>query len=478
MPFVQKKLVKSVEQTRGIFDKYIYAPDNNDTLVKIKSDNYFELSRFADDPDWVGSYIEIHAVDGYGLLRVLDGSKTVAIIETQEPLTAANNIVNINSEEQLPNQTETTWQPEDDTLYHFGSLVITDKQCILGSNITFRGINNKAEVYRYTGVGTAFVTGTPQRGIFFDWFCFSCPNGEVWDLEFPSPLVFNFSRCLNCESVGPINNGSINFFAGGFENVKTQGLILTGSFFIGAFRENFWITGDTGVRLIDFDDAVFITFEIANLEMQAPAGSFCLYSTKTDGSNMQPGRVGSIQNSNLSTKALGNSIGGGLQAGDPAFDFINSTVPDSKLIGHCYIDSGDEEITPITAGVEVQIEGVFTQGSKTSQATTDALGNITTLNRIEKSGLINVDLDVTKSGGVGGVDDYIFRIKKIPISTGVPETIDGAFKTAEITGGASAPVSMTETVNHIDGDIFFVTVEGVGTNDDLTIVTDGFKVIG
>lgn len=73
MAFQQFKLTKSVNQTRGIFDKFIYNPDNNDLVGDVLSVGYFDDARYVDDPDWVGSVIEISASDGYAIGRIADG---------------------------------------------------------------------------------------------------------------------------------------------------------------------------------------------------------------------------------------------------------------------------------------------------------------------------------------------------------------------------------------------------------------------
>lgn len=61
MPFVQFKLDRSVNQTRGIFDKYIYK--TGDTIEEVISDGYFENARFI--TDWNGGIIECECSNGY-----------------------------------------------------------------------------------------------------------------------------------------------------------------------------------------------------------------------------------------------------------------------------------------------------------------------------------------------------------------------------------------------------------------------------
>lgn len=64
MSFVQQKLDLVSNQTRGIFDTYIYRSDT-DNKATIQGAGYFAQSRFINDPDWDGSKIEVVASDGY-----------------------------------------------------------------------------------------------------------------------------------------------------------------------------------------------------------------------------------------------------------------------------------------------------------------------------------------------------------------------------------------------------------------------------
>ncbi len=84
MPFDQKRFDRSVEQTRSIFDKFVYRPDNNDTISEMQDPGYFLDSRFADDPDWVGSLVEIEIPTGYYIGKVLsNGAVTVLFDSTK-----------------------------------------------------------------------------------------------------------------------------------------------------------------------------------------------------------------------------------------------------------------------------------------------------------------------------------------------------------------------------------------------------------
>lgn len=73
MPFVQRKLDRIFNQSRGIYDKFAYRPDNGDTLSDMAEPGYFADSRFAGEPDWENSLIEIVAADGQATYQVTAG---------------------------------------------------------------------------------------------------------------------------------------------------------------------------------------------------------------------------------------------------------------------------------------------------------------------------------------------------------------------------------------------------------------------
>lgn len=86
MAFIQFKLDRSINQTRGIFNKYIYETDA-DTMAEAQATDYFIQSRFKeiDAPDtngmgWVGGIIECECSDGYFIGRVQADGNTLANI--------------------------------------------------------------------------------------------------------------------------------------------------------------------------------------------------------------------------------------------------------------------------------------------------------------------------------------------------------------------------------------------------------------
>lgn len=382
------------------------------------------------------------------------------------------NVKVINSVEDLPNQTLTSWTADAGIEYVFGSFIQTQLEFIPAQGCALVGNTTLNLVYSYTGTA-AMIKG---NGVGFEMrnFGFTASNGSVFDLTDVRPLVVSFCICFDCDRVGTITTStgttSVNLYDGGFVNIKTQGLQLSGDVGILAIREWVMATTATGVTLLDWSGSTIEDLEVTNMEASAPTGSFVL-DCDAGSVNMNTGRVGTISNSSLSSISLGNSLGSGISVNDGGYSFQNSTVIDSKVIGHCYVST--PVTTNITAGVEVPVAGTFTQGNTASQTTSSVAGVITTNNIIGKHGVISVDLDINKVGG--GADDYLFKAKKIPFSTGVAEDVDGGFTTITMSGGGTDTISLSAPTTMSQGDQFYISVEGQ-TNDDIEAFTQGFKV--
>lgn len=85
MTFVQEKIDRSAEQSRGIFNKYVYQTD--DTMADVQSSGYFAGCRFAisDGPDtnsdgWHDGVVECQCADGYLIGRMDSSSGTLGMI--------------------------------------------------------------------------------------------------------------------------------------------------------------------------------------------------------------------------------------------------------------------------------------------------------------------------------------------------------------------------------------------------------------
>jgi hypothetical protein len=84
MSFNQSKLTRSVSQSQGIFNKYIYQTE--DTIATVLADGYFAQSRYREDDGWVGSYLEAQCSDGYLYSQIsLNGSSAIIDVSDGPP---------------------------------------------------------------------------------------------------------------------------------------------------------------------------------------------------------------------------------------------------------------------------------------------------------------------------------------------------------------------------------------------------------
>lgn len=108
MPFVQEKIDRSVNQSRSIFNKYVYRTP--DTMAEVMSAGYFAQCRFAvtDGPNtnsdgWHNGVIEAHCSDGY-LIGRMDGVTGTLAVEISSPghATQVDLLVGASSVNQVP----------------------------------------------------------------------------------------------------------------------------------------------------------------------------------------------------------------------------------------------------------------------------------------------------------------------------------------------------------------------------------------
>ena len=186
MAFQQFKLDRSINQSRGIFDMYIYRPDNGDLSADVQVPGYFKASRFSHD--WVDSIITIGVDDAYIVARIKEAGSLEVLFDSStsggSSVTAFNgrtgaivpdkgdylpfylekidNVIPINSEADFPTQdanTITLGLPgELGKAYVFGADVTTAKNVIVAGNCVI-----KAETvftkFEFSGAG-AFITFT------------------------------------------------------------------------------------------------------------------------------------------------------------------------------------------------------------------------------------------------------------------------------------------------------------------------------
>lgn len=506
MSFQQFQLTKSVEQTRGIYDKYIYRPTNGDLIADCLGANYFDLSRFADDEDWIGSIVEMLCTDGWAIAEIVEGG-TIALYDSTNPGggttewgtitgtitsqadlqaqfndTKSDAVIIINSLDDLNEKAPVVsgrHQFSPGVLYEFGASVTTNFGFAPGAGTGFTCRNLGGPVVAYTGTDPMF--DFDSTSLFMFQFVFACPNADIFDFKNTSGtgaiLGISQTTCAACQAVGAVDDAE-QIFIDTFNVLSCEsGLSLSGVTnwqILTIFRMSMDTTNAAFVG-IDYGTSLHKTLEIDNLVINGVLGGLA-FSGSAGSANVSSPNVATISSCEISSAVT--ILGGGLDQNDVGFDYRNisggdSPLVNSKVLGHCYITAS--QTTTTISGTEVQIAGTYTQGAETSQASTDASGNINMLNRVARRGDVQTKIDVDKIGG--GQDDYIFRIKKDVGGAGTTiEDVDGAFTTITLSGGGSDQVSIFGPTTFIDSDRYFVTVEAVGTNDDIVAVTQGFEV--
>lgn len=134
MPFQQIRLDKSINQARGIFDKYIYKPDNGDSITQIQATDYFKEARFALGPDWVGGIIEVVTDAGYYIAEIQTNSLSVLYDSTAAPVAGLANRVIVNQASDLAGTLSGTVEYFIDGIVDMGSQTIEVPQG--GLNLT------------------------------------------------------------------------------------------------------------------------------------------------------------------------------------------------------------------------------------------------------------------------------------------------------------------------------------------------------
>lgn len=200
MPFIQFKLDKSFNQSRGIFDKYIYS--TSDPIAEVKATGYFLEARFV--AGFVGGVIEIKCSDGY-VIGVIDESLSVIELIDSTP----KNRVNVLSSSDLAGQLDSTKDYFIDGAVDMGSQSIevpAGGLSLSGFNFDISRLFSSADNY------TMFVSPVGGSGnvIGMDYdLMVTGVNSKIYDIKAASgDEAFEFSRInyTNCVSLGSIDN--------------------------------------------------------------------------------------------------------------------------------------------------------------------------------------------------------------------------------------------------------------------------------
>lgn len=247
MSFEQRKLSKSINQSRGIFDKYIYRPGNGDTQADLLASGYFAKSRYANEEDWIGSLIEAETADGFLVLKVIDNNTVIRVFDTQvEGLQRKY----VRSPEDFDNPIDSTVEYFIDGIVDFTGSGISLE--VPATGIYLKGYNfdlsklicsdNNYKLFtspvggsgNFLGADYALeVTGT---------------NSQVYDLTSATGFeAFEFARINynGCSSLGEINNYRQGFETGTGRFGGTPSLTLSGTWLGGYFIDASIVRGLT-----------------------------------------------------------------------------------------------------------------------------------------------------------------------------------------------------------------------------------------
>lgn len=121
MPFQQSQLDKSINQSRCIFDKYLYKPTNGDLIADITANGYFDKSRFLSDPDWIGGIMEVSTDVGYYILEIGTSSASILYDSTSSPAAGLSNRVIVTQASDLAGTLDGTVEYFIDGIVDMGS---------------------------------------------------------------------------------------------------------------------------------------------------------------------------------------------------------------------------------------------------------------------------------------------------------------------------------------------------------------------
>lgn len=441
MAFQQRKLDRSVNQSRGIFDKYIYRPDNGDTSADVQVPGYFSEARFASD--WANSILEIRTSDAYLIGQVDENSNlfifydsstsggsgvetfngrsgdVLPVINDYDPffLRDFNRVVVINSEADFPVQDGSTITLEDNFYYLIGDVVNTAKQFICGS-CTFRSFGTSVvPIVDYTGTAPMFDV-TESQFLITD-ITIRCTNSYVFDIKGSGSGSVNERVNAEdmiisaCTGVALMSDGS-SFLVRNTEFSSATGPSLVtigpGAGALLSFRQMGFFNIQPGAVAIDFD--VSATFQVAEFtDVLAFGDSSAIFMSGATGSGNVP--VGSLFTVEGCNSSQFNTSLVGITVNDDGWLFQqNDGIPDSVINGHAYLPT----LTTVTipgggTGDFFKIAGGGWLTSRSDRVSISADGDITNTSSRSINVLVTGSVTVD-TGGIFFSNGVALRIVK------------------------------------------------------------------
>lgn len=451
MSFEQFKIERYVDQTRKIFDKYIYKTD--DHIGDVTAPGYFDECRFKDNPDWPGSFIDVLSADGYVRIRIESDGDAGTVISK-----AANEII-INSIDDFSVQDATTITLEEGFSYVQGALISTPKRFIVEPNVSVVSDSPGENVlWECTAGSGAMFTGV-DVGFF---------NGSGMSVRCPGMEVFNFS------DVAVLKNTifNLNLFIAWPEDAASQSCSSIGTFTSisaldivnsSAFRG----TGlDRGITLGGAEINIISIQKLAILSNSATYVGLDLGTTVVQSAfeisnfvniGLAAGSIGFLglpSSGNVSTSIIATYVGceflgaitplSGLSGSDLRHDFLKCPpVPDSTKAADAFLTAAQTvTIGAGNQGVYFPIGGALFQRTIEERFSVSTAGVATYTSPVQTKCLVLISATVEKSGGGSN------RIAMVSMLNGT-ETLRTVASTEN-----SAPTSLTSiglyTLNELD----------------------------
>ena len=456
MPFQQFKLDRSVQQTRGIFDKYVYSPDNGDTSAIIQTPGYFADSRFKGG-DWEGSILEINASDAYliaqitpnDMLNVLFDSSTQGgsgvdsfngrtgdVLPVEQDyqqffLDRMNNVVVVNQESDFPVQDGSSITLEDDNVYVICDSFATSKQFVCGScTMTSLGLT-ETPLITYTGTLPMFdVTESFFYMVRMTW---SATNAYSFDIKGSGGGLLNEranvqdSICYGTRDVALVS-GAASLLVSNTQIVFTPGGtnlfdIDAGTGAILSFRQVGIIGTVAGSTIFNMDNAaIYGAAEWTDVFCTGDATTTFIDGATASG-NVAPGALFTVNGCNIASYTTPLS---GVDVNDDGWLFsANDGLQESTINGHAYMPATTTVIIN-TVGIFEKVAGGGWFLSNADRVSISADGDITNSGSRPISVLVQGSVTVD-TGGLFFGDGVAVRIVKNSDTTATEAVASEAF---------------------------------------------------
>lgn len=203
MAFTQFKLDRSLDQSRGIFNKYIYKTET-DTIAEVTAAGYFDASRFkeldSDDTNsmgWSGGVIECQCSDGYFIGEIsTDGDSVTTVISE-----GGSEIIDTLTDGQVPKKDDGT----NSLIYAGATVDPSSGEWTFDQKANFpQGSVGIGEVMELSEGGTNVVVGDllnnsmafSVNSFFDDTTGASAPTWTAFTGPFNLPIQTDFSQVL------------------------------------------------------------------------------------------------------------------------------------------------------------------------------------------------------------------------------------------------------------------------------------------